>query len=1326
MGYDPFSPIAPALINVLCIPANRSTPEVFNKYLFWLQDVASIIQIPRRGSVSGSGANSHKHSTLLLNFSSSIHSEDQRRGSFFEPNRRPCLVIGLFDNSGGSSSISDADSLTSAIKNAKVGLEDGIGAAGLTGIPSRILVFDSLTQVDVQDVVFASSVAEHADVALSVWLRQAVIDSITQALTDLRTQDVELPESAQSPKRLSSIESRSEENKRQSIMPTLTRTSTPTTPLPEDGAQVVNSGRTVSAALLKVQLGAWNEALDQFAEGARAARDANSPAWHAKALEGILVCLLLLAWSSESFQIPQNCYPTSRGLSSSSAVHSIAEANRSISEKFTGSSTHPLQALTAMLPGLLATVMNLYDRSTMGFDNALPIIYACEAKVRMGKMLIKLQKHACKLNDDALQELIGHRSFVPENQSLEPATVPLVLRSSALSSLLIEAITDAQNQSSIQTLSPVCLTICNSLSALKLNRKQGFYLKDFLQKLPPVLMEARKAGIPEVNNNISTGSKNLPSTANRQHQQSARSIRALLRQVMRTYDIPDFSSDDLYASHSEEHIRRRLSAWLSMFKNGDVATKLETLRCCIRVSDALPDLAGSLQFMSLLLFVVRQSVTMKKGLGNPVPLIPTEEQARLTAGINNAIQVASSLSQTHLLAEYWDDFMIRDIRLHVHPDTGKLVAHSSQDLSHTTTSGSAKKDPFIYNPFSEGRASSGPAILVKNEVATFEVLLQNPLEIDIEVESISLYTEGCSFEASEHSVFISPLSMQTFTLRGIPKEDGSLKIIGCRAKIKNCAQRDFLTFGGIWKPLQTAKRHAAKFVESELPSRSILELKVIDPLPNLIIESTSLVQDSVMLLDGEKTTLTMTLQNVDEISADLVLFSFQDSVSRQLHDALDTKDLMPTDMHELQYQLASRPAIRRISKNDPSKAPHNTSAVRIPSYSSQSFDFEVLGKPGLTEAIILVDYTYLGKPRNEVDGTFYTRQLRLSLKITVNASVDIPRCNILSLPPDVTRHSISVNGNQKLVSSSRISERSSRAEVCLLQLDLRSIWQSPITFTIETSSPLDKTHAEANHSTQTWSVATTSTLQPTQIERALIPISRIYVADPFEPIPTLDTNTSKRQFVVSASKLSLEAETAAREAFWYREELCRLLRITWKEEYGSRYGEIDLRKGIRLSARMIDALRVEHVQISFALRSSHSEDGAVVTEKAPSHFEVRRTKFATLTVKVYNLTQEELRLLLRLQPSLHDQPHNVAMDLSKKIVWSGVLQRILGNPLKPGETVEAELGLVALARSVYEINATVEEVRSRRRELDGASGIGPNMERRIWHARNPCLITAVD
>ena len=49
--------------------------------------------------------------------------------------------------------------------------------------------------------------------------------------------------------------------------------------------------------------GQWHEALKELTEAATQARTFSDHLWHAKALENIMVCLLLFAWAGMDFQV---------------------------------------------------------------------------------------------------------------------------------------------------------------------------------------------------------------------------------------------------------------------------------------------------------------------------------------------------------------------------------------------------------------------------------------------------------------------------------------------------------------------------------------------------------------------------------------------------------------------------------------------------------------------------------------------------------------------------------------------------------------------------------------------------------------------------------------------------------------------------------------------------------------------------------------------------------------------------------------------------------------------------------------------------------------
>jgi len=168
---------------------------------------------------------------------------------------------------------------------------------------------------------------------------------------------------------------------------------------------------------------------------------------------------------------------------------------------------------------------------------------------------------------------------------------------------------------------------------------------------------------------------------------------------------------------------------------------------------------------------------------------------------------------------------------------------------------------------------------------------------------------------------------------------------------------------------------------------------------------------------------------------------------------------------------------------------------------------------------------------------------------------------------------------------------------------------------------------------------------------------------------------------------------------------------------------------------MVDVLKVDHADILYDLKpiendldEGENDRDAVVRQIGRSHFVLKAESFATLSVKIHNRTEDTLRLLLRLQPALRHQPHTIALDLSKRFAWSGVLQRALHPAIKPGGVFVAELGVIALAQGDYEINASVEETKGRRTPVaaHSADAVGTGTERRIWHARSPCLIDAVE
>ena len=98
-----------------------------------------------------------------------------------------------------------------------------------------------------------------------------------------------------------------------------------------------------------------------------------------------------------------------------------------------------------------------------------------------------------------------------------------------------------------------------------------------------------------------------------------------------------------------------------------------------------------------------------------------------------------------------------------------------------------------------------------------------------------------------------------------------------------------------------------------------------------------------------------------------------------------------------------------------------------------------MGKPGLTSGTVQIDYAYLGVHASEAQQRFYTRQVVFPLTMTVNASVELARMDVLSLAGDIPGH-LCPGGQMEADQHEGIKADN----YCLLMLDLRNAWPSQL------------------------------------------------------------------------------------------------------------------------------------------------------------------------------------------------------------------------------------------------------------------------------------------
>ncbi|OAQ65080.1 hypercellular protein HypA [Pochonia chlamydosporia 170] len=1070
-------------------------------------------------------------------------------------------------------------------------------------------------------------------------------------------------------------------------------------------------GRTsVLIGSMYLQAGRWSDSLRELSEGATAARSLNDHIWHGKALELILMNLFLLGWSKLEFQIPTVCLPNQDRPTSTPGIL-----------KTDGDGADPSQPkhirhLQSLLPELLDRILGLYSRIS---SENLPPLPLAETTIRFCKILSAVHLSGGRLDQKALEVIVTGQ--VPsQTLTTSPRLTVTPSRQQIVNTLFKAFPSSSTELLTIADRTSILSGIANVLGPLGYHRKKAMVIRELVSVLIAGLVEARTKGAAEAGVHPAAGLVSLVPGSEKTSAAGValdlgegdieHGIEAFLELLCKSYGVVGFDAckhenndcgSDAGTGADADTIARVLAQSSKRFF-GFTEIKLNILRACINFSEALPDFNGVLKFSSDLMRTAGSGVAPGPKREDAAPHIHKEEQVRLVTNIARTAALTERIGLGDLAAEYWDEFLVRGIMLEPLPNTRAPIPHAKSVLPGANPSRASQDvNPFIYNPFLKEPDEVAAENLVAGETATFKVTLQNTYDVEVDIESMRLDTEGVDFEPVAQDAVLGPYRTQLVRLKGRPKAAGAIKITGAIIKVRGCRERRFPIFARHWTPsraekIKTKGPPALDVGDEKIPAKletKLLSLNVVQAQPLVVVKSTSLAQSSVMILEGERQVFTVTMQNTSTTTpVDFMLFSFKDSTQGPLQTALSNRDATPAELYEYELILMKKQALR-LPRNDQSR--------HIPPGGEATFEFEILGKPGLTHATIQADYTFLGVPRDEITEQFYTRQLSLDLTVTVNASVELARIDAVAmqghLPPPLL---------ERLGAD---AENTPADKYCLLAVDLRNAWPSQMSIRLEGEEGM----------------AVEDSILPGKTSRVVMPVKRVYLEDPHESVPSLNPSRN-RQFVVSTSKISPDMERANREAFWYREKLLQNLKATWRTtSIPKRRGVVELRS-IRLTPRMIEAIKVDEVDIS------------VSVEGAPDNT-VYVDEFLQLKVQVVNRTSKPITPLMRLMPALCHRPLNVALDYTRKFAWNGALQQLLPE-LQGHDSTEFVIGVTALCRGEFEIAASVEEVQvldTRVREegepsrprsdtqklMDAALGV---KDRRVWHSRRACILRVKD
>jgi hypothetical protein len=1110
----------------------------------------------------------------------------------------------------------------------------------------------------------------------------------------------------------------------------------------------------------------------------------------------MLVFSSILSSSRNKSQIPQICYPISDKVSSTKSPQytpsaSTADLSASMAPR-TSQHEAALERLNTLLPDLVNMILNIYTRASNFAGENLPPLAFAECVIRFSKLLAAMNLSAGFLDADALEYLVRNTPL-REKPRLSVPRLSVNPTRSDIAAMLFRALPGPLETSGMGPTDRVVVLagVASVLSALELQRKKAVVMREFITSLIPGLVQARKVGAAEMGMhpaaglaafNMASSSTSGAGALNLGEGEVENGIDELLGLLGRIYGIPDTRNmtwsksltatangeDASFARATSQGVVDEILSISSVRAFGSLGLKLDVLRLCINFCEVLPDFNGVIHFTALLLRLAGPGTAPKPNSTDVYVSLPRDEQTRLFANISRTVAAANKLGLQHVETEYWDDFLVRGLFIMEEPFPLRLTQHRPAELISTT-----KKGPFIHNPWNkQPQTSDVDTTIVANEAYHFVIALQNPYDFELEVDSLRIAAEGVEFVAYEERFLLGPYRTQKFPINGVARSSGTLDIIGCYIKVTGCRERLFPIFPEPWKPDRELKvkkiglkaclgaphsrpassvGKVASLSKTAAPKPESLTFTVIPDQPVVVVTDVSLPQGALMVLEGEKKRFKFTVRNTSQTTAvDFVHISFQDTSTAAIQAATSNRDLPAAELHELEVQLGEFPSLRWCKEKE-------DEAISIGPGQEASFEVEVVGRTRLTEAIVQLDYANVGKRRSEVQERFFTRKVSVPISITVNASVQLQRPDIVSLsgdfawsnqqnrPPSTISSPLATAAPSSILTDKNDAHfqeflrhmqiQGYGEDYCMLLLDLRNSWPNPLHISLEARpAPDDDDKLEDSWSK---SYRVNEVIQPGHVKRVVIILPKIYLDDPHAPVPSLNP-ANQRQFVVSISKVPPEVERASREAFWYRHELLKRIRGTWKEEDGKgRCGDLELRT-IRFTPRMVEAVKLEDITIETNILPDDPAQGGndAISQLGRSRFEVHADDFLTLKTRIHNRSPKPIVPLLRLQPHLAGLPHNIALDLDKRFSWSGVLQRRL--PLiQPGEAIESELGVIALNSGVYEVGATVDEVeipvaedkpegnraRSGTASMFQADIIGePKL--RSWHMKEPCTIVA--
>ncbi|KAG8710483.1 hypothetical protein FRC09_000112, partial [Ceratobasidium sp. 395] len=468
---------------------------------------------------------------------------------------------------------------------------------------------------------------------------------------------------------------------------------------------------------------------------------------------------------------------------------------------------------------------------------------------------------------------------------------------------------------------------------------------------------------------------------------------------------------------------------------------------------------------------------------------------------------------------------------------------------------------YSFNPRAR-RKGNTKAVVVQNELVEFAVTLQNPFAFDLEIQSLSLSTIGAAIQTTPVSLLVPANSFHVKHIACTPLEAGQLSIRGCIVQLPNSTPKEFtLPLASDALEASQEKRRSTRLDELVRVKASGLDarrrstlLTGIPPVDRKQEFIECRVVPQLPLLRVRRTSLT---------HGALMLYAGE---CFRIRLTVENVSSLPIDFLRMVFEDSTLPGLQQaLSEGELTVAEAYETEYELVNRPVLKWDLgdaassslvlapkqkmplwvTCLGKEGCTSATMRVHYSLARRDEIPPPESFFLRALSYPLLVTVYHTLE---CHAMDIIPY----------------SGGLSPGDSPKMWCLFMIDVKNLYGQPFEVTFERMQD------------GTTPASTTRLVAPGATSRITLPLRRFLLPQDKVScdIPTL----SDRQFVISKTGFTATQQ----ELFWYRETLFDLVKARWNEPGTSRTGELSLRQQ-RLTLPMLETLRLEDLTVELSI-----------------------------------------------------------------------------------------------------------------------------------------------